>query len=68
MRLQKFHDLIAAEFGGAHGGFIVTSHVLASLGDTPANLLDKGVDPREIWIELCKDFDVPKERWLGPDE
>ena len=29
--------------------------------------LETETDVREIWWALCRDFDVPKERWLGPD-
>ncbi|PRQ10544.1 DUF3046 domain-containing protein [Corynebacterium sp. 13CS0277] len=67
MRLQEFHDCVAHEFGAAHGAFIVSSHVLSTLGGTPAELLDRGVTPREVWWALCEDFQVPEDRRLGPD-
>ena len=47
--------------------WISHSHVLPDLGATPDELIERGVDPRRVWLSLCDDFDVPKERRLGVD-
>jgi hypothetical protein len=32
---------------------------------TPEALIRNGVDPKEIWLSICKQQSVPKERWNG---
>ncbi|MEJ5919668.1 MULTISPECIES: DUF3046 domain-containing protein [unclassified Corynebacterium] len=68
MRLAEFHRLVEAEFGDPQGAWLLDSHVLSELGATPAELLESGTEPREIWWALCRDHDIPEDRWLGPDE
>lgn len=68
MRLTEFHKLVADEFGEKSGDFLLHSHVLADLGGTPEELLASGVEPRDVWLRLCDDFEVPEERRLGIDE
>ncbi|WP_273367344.1 DUF3046 domain-containing protein [Corynebacterium massiliense] len=67
MRLAEYRQLVADEFGDRQGSWISHSHVLADLGGTPDELIERGVDPRQIWWGLCEDFDVPPERCLGVD-
>lgn len=67
MRLTEFHQLIEDEFGRAAGRHIIHSHVLASHGSTAEELIDAGADLREVWWEICRDFDVPEDRRLGRD-
>ncbi|QTH58632.1 DUF3046 domain-containing protein [Corynebacterium hindlerae] len=67
MRLAQFHQLVSDEFGPALGRMHIESHVLTGFGKTPAELIEQGVDVREIWWQLCRDFDVPESRWLGED-
>ncbi len=70
MRLTEFHQLVADEFGEQEGKWIAHSHVLHVDGGragTPDELIDAGVDPRDVWRGLCEDFDVPEERRLGVD-
>ena len=68
MRLADFHRFIEAEFGEVQGPWLVHSHVLPELGGTPAELIERGVEPRDIWWALCRDHDIPEERWHGPDD
>lgn len=68
MRRTEFDRLVAEEFGDAFGAWIASSHTLAGLGATPAELIEGTHDLREIWWALCEDFDVPDERRLGKDE
>lgn len=68
MRLAEFHQLVADEFGDRTGAHYLRSHVLSELGDTPEQLIESGADLREVWWALCRDFDVPEDRWLGRDD
>ncbi|MDK4334961.1 DUF3046 domain-containing protein [Corynebacterium accolens] len=67
MRLTEYHQLVVDEFGESKGAWISHSHVLSELNGTPDDLIERGVDPRRVWIGLCDDFDVPQERRLGVD-
>ncbi|WIM66798.1 DUF3046 domain-containing protein [Corynebacterium breve] len=67
MRLTEFRQLIEDEFGSQKGEWIVHSHVVSGLGATSEQLIERGVDPRQVWEGLCEDFDVPEERRLGVD-
>lgn len=67
MRLTEFTRLITDEFGDSEGRWIAHSHMLPALGGTPDELIERGVDPRVVWAQLCEDFDIPEERRLGHD-
>lgn len=67
MRLAEFHELLADEFGRARARHIAHTHFLPGLGGTVEELIDAGADLRDVWIEVCRDFDVPEERRLGRD-
>ncbi|GAB6965784.1 MULTISPECIES: DUF3046 domain-containing protein [Corynebacterium] len=68
MRLADFHNFVNYEFGPQHGPWLLHSHVLMEYGKTPAELLEDGVEPRDIWWALCREHDIPEDRWYGPDE
>lgn len=64
MRLTEFSELMNTEFGEVAAGSMLVDHVLADVGGmTPAQALDAGVDPRDVWVAICRDFDVPRSRW-----
>ncbi|NMN99903.1 DUF3046 domain-containing protein [Gordonia sp. TBRC 11910] len=64
MRLTEFTELITTEFGEVTADSMLVDHVLADLGgQTAAQALEAGVDPRDVWVALCRDFDVPRDRW-----
>jgi len=59
---------MAEEFGAAYADSLARSHVMAALGGrTAQEALDAGVAPREVWLALCADMDVPEERRHGRD-
>ncbi|WP_127472597.1 DUF3046 domain-containing protein [Microbacterium sulfonylureivorans] len=65
MRRSEFDRAVRDEFGAGAGGLIVDL-VLASLGSrTAAQALDGGVPPRDVWLALCEEMDVPAERRYG---
>jgi Protein of unknown function (DUF3046) len=64
VRLTEFTLLIEDQFGTARGAALVADHVLAELGGrTPAQAIEDGVEPRDVWRALCADFDVPRDQW-----
>ncbi|MCI1017840.1 DUF3046 domain-containing protein [Microbacterium sp. C5A9] len=65
MRRSEFLRAVDAEFG-ARGSSLVSDLVLTQLGDRTAEIaLDDGIPPRDIWLALCVEADVPLERRHG---
>jgi len=68
MRMSGFWRLMDDEFGAAYAHSLARDHVLGALGNrTPLQALESGITPREAWLALCADMDVPVERWLGKE-
>lgn len=68
MRMSDFWHLMEDEFGAAYAHSLARDHVLGALGNrTPLEALESGTKPREAWLALCADMDVPAERWLGKE-
>ncbi|WP_019203337.1 DUF3046 domain-containing protein [Tsukamurella sp. 1534] len=63
MRLTEFQELLYAEFGSLRGDTLMRDHRLSRLGMTGDAAVEAGVDPRDVWRELCSEFDVPRDRW-----
>ena len=54
------------EFGAEYAAVLLRDLVLTELGDlTGASALEQGIEPREIWLAICKAQQVPESRWLG---
>lgn len=65
MRISEFRRAVDVEFG-ARASSLTEDLVLASLGHrTPAQAISGGVDPREVWLALCEETDVPASRRHG---
>ncbi|BFM23969.1 MULTISPECIES: DUF3046 domain-containing protein [Microbacterium] len=65
MRRSEFDRAVSDEFG-ARGGSLLTDLVLSAVGGrTSADALAAGVDPRDVWLALCEETDVPRERRYG---
>ena len=42
---------------------------MSALGErTAEQALAAGIGPREVWLALCADLEVPRERWFGRDD
>jgi Protein of unknown function (DUF3046) len=68
MRMSEFWTLVDDEFGRAQGRALVRDHVIGTLGDRSAEqALEAGEEPREVWLALAADLEVPPERWWGRD-
>ena len=66
VRLSEFWTLVDEEFGATQGRTLVRDHVVGTLRHrTPAQALEDGEEPREVWLALCADLEVPEERWWG---
>lgn len=65
MRRSEFQRAVDDEFG-ARANAIVTDLVLTALGDrTATEAMAFGVPPKEIWLAICEEADVPAERRYG---
>lgn len=65
MRRSEFLRAVDAEFGG-RATSLVSDLVLTQLaGRTAAEALEAGVPPRDIWLALCIENEVPVERRHG---
>jgi hypothetical protein len=65
MRRSEFDRAVHDEFGGRVSA-VVRDLVLTQIGGrTAAEAIDAGVPPREVWLALCDELDVPAERRYG---
>lgn len=65
MRRSEFLRAVEDEFG-RRCGTLLNDLVLGAVGSrTAAEALEAGVPPREIWLALCDEADVPQERRYG---
>ena len=65
MRRSEFQRAVDDEFG-ARAASLVTDLVLTALGDrTAAQAIADGVPPRDVWLALCAETDVPLARRHG---
>ncbi|SJN32696.1 hypothetical protein FM104_08010 [Microbacterium esteraromaticum] len=64
MRRSEFLRAVDDEFGG-RADSLTHDLILGQLGVTAIEALDAGVPPRDIWLALCAEADVPPERRYG---
>lgn len=65
MRRSEFTRAVEHEFG-ARSASLVSDLALGGLGHmTAAEALADGVPPREVWLALCVETDVPPDRRHG---
>ena len=65
MRRSEFDRAVADEFG-PQASTLIVDLVLSQVGDrTAAQALEAGIPPREVWLALCAETDVPLERRYG---
>lgn len=64
MRRSEFLRAVDDEFG-ARATTLMSDLVLPAIGLSAQDALDAGVPPRDIWLELCAETDVPLNRRYG---
>jgi len=65
VRRSEFDRAVADEFG-AQGGYLLTDLALPGFdGRSAAQVLASGVPPRDVWLALCAEMDVPPNRRYG---
>ncbi len=65
MRLSEFQRAVDAGFG-ARAASVVADLTLGGVGHrTAADAIADGVPPREVWIALAEEMDVPESRRHG---
>lgn len=65
MRRSEFLRAVEVEFG-ARSATLLSDLVLGAVGDrTASEALAVGVSPRDIWLALCAETDVPMQRRYG---
>ncbi len=63
VRLTYFRELMEGEFGPVRAASLARDHVFAELGGlTVDDALEKGHPPREVWLAVCRAYDVPPAR------
>jgi hypothetical protein len=65
VRISEFRFAVAEEFG-AHGRALVREMRLGAVdGLTAEEALATGRPAGEVWAALCRENDVPVDRWHG---
>ncbi|OLT45282.1 hypothetical protein BJF85_01440 [Saccharomonospora sp. CUA-673] len=63
MRITVFRRLMADEFGATRAEMLAKDHVLSGLdGRTVEEALEAGVPAKDVWRQVCVEFEVPAER------
>lgn len=65
MRRSEFERAVADEFGARAASLIADLSLHALAGRTAAEAMAEGIAPKEIWLALCAETDVPPERRYG---
>ncbi|WDH80002.1 DUF3046 domain-containing protein [Microbacterium esteraromaticum] len=64
MRRSEFLRAVDEEFG-ARSNAMTHDLFLGDVGMTAHDALEAGIPPRQIWLALCAEADVPPERRYG---
>ena len=65
MRRSEFDRAVVDEFG-AQAASLIVDLVLSEVGGrTAVEALNAGIPPRDVWLALCAETDVPPERRYG---
>ncbi len=65
MRRSEFDRAVADEFGGGAAFVLADVGLSAFGGRTSVRALADGEPPREVWLALCVEMDVPASRRYG---
>lgn len=59
MRLSEFRRAVLEEFGEVNGAALTRELWLTDFSSTADEAIAAGVSPREVWLVLCREMDVP---------
>jgi hypothetical protein len=60
VRLQEFWARMEHQFGSMRAHSVARDHVFSALGGRSATeAIEAGVPVRTVWLEICKEYDVP---------
>jgi hypothetical protein len=60
VRLQEFWSRMEQQFGTMRAQTVARDHVFGHLDSrTAVQAIEDGVDVRRVWLEVCKEYDVP---------
>ena len=60
VRLQEFWSRMERQFGSMRAQTVARDHVFGSLGGrTASEAIEAGLPVRRVWLEICKEYDVP---------
>jgi len=65
VRVSEFRRAVTDEFGAVHGPVLARDLWLAEFAGTADDALLKGAPPRDVWLALCREMDVPASRHHG---
>lgn len=65
MRRSEFHRAAADEFGGRASSLLADLMLPSLQNMTSDEAIDAGVPPREVWLALCNEADVPESSRYG---
>jgi hypothetical protein len=68
VRLSEFWDLADSVFDPVYSRTLARQLALTGLESlTPAQALEAGIPPRDVWHAWCDEMDVPLDRRDGSD-
>jgi DUF3046 family protein len=60
VRLQEFWSRMERQFGSVRAQTVARDHVFGTLGGrTASEAIEAGLPVRRVWLEICKEYDVP---------
>lgn len=66
MKLSEFRFAVREEFGEMKGRAYLRDLSLAGAGGlTAEEALEAGFSAGDVWVALCREAEVPVERWHG---
>ncbi|WP_040163480.1 DUF3046 domain-containing protein [Microbacterium gorillae] len=65
MRRSEFLRAVSDEFGARGETLIQDLHLVGADGLTAVAALEAGIPPKQIWLALCAETEVPESRRYG---
>ena len=59
MRLTDFWSRMEAQFGAGYAHSLAADFRLPAIGSTAQDAIERGVDPKQVWLAVCDAFELP---------